>query len=128
MADLVAWVKALRAHFLTATFAPVVLGASVAFGQTGLFSLHYFVLALAGVSFIHLGANMSNDYFDYKSGNDDVNIMGSEYSGGSRVIQEGLIRPRHILYASLIFFAAGSIIGLYFILILVAWKYWRWDL
>lgn len=46
---------------------------------------------------LHLGANMLNDYFDHRTGNDAANRKFSPFNGGSRVIQEGLLRPMQIL-------------------------------
>jgi 1,4-dihydroxy-2-naphthoate octaprenyltransferase len=106
-----AWFTALRAHFLTATAAPLLIGTAVAWYAAGSFHLVNFLLACAGGILIHLGANMSNDYFDFASETDIKNASGSAYSGGSRVIQEGLIPARQILIASIACFAAGSGIG-----------------
>ena len=112
-----AWFKALRAHFLTATVAPVLVGTGVAWQVAGRFDPVTFVLALAGGILIHLGANMSNDYFDWKSETDALNANTSAYSGGSRVIQDGLIPARQILAAALGCVVAGSLIGIF----LVVW-------
>ena len=62
---------------------------------------------------MHAGTNLANDYFDYIAGCDEANPTPTPFSGGSRVIQNGQILPKKILYASLISFALGSAIGLY---------------
>jgi 1,4-dihydroxy-2-naphthoate octaprenyltransferase len=55
-----------------------------------------------------------NDYFDYKSGNDQVNIeFVRPFSGGSRMIQLGLLTPFEVLSGALLFYILGSAIGLY---------------
>ena len=107
-----AWFTALRAHFLTATAAPLLVGTAVAWFAARSFDLVNFLLACAGGILIHLGANMSNDYFDFASETDAKNASGSAYSGGSRVIQQGLIPARHILIAAIACFAAGALIGI----------------
>ena len=56
---------------------------------------------------------MANDYFDHLSGCDEANPDPTPFSGGSRMIQNGLITPKRILYAALITFAIGGGIGLY---------------
>ncbi len=109
------WLRALRAHFLTATIAPVVVGTAVAWFETARFDLGIFLLAFAGVILVHLGANMANDYFDYRSETDDRNASSSAYSGGSRVIQDGLIPARHVLVAAVCCLAAGSLIGFFLV-------------
>ncbi len=68
---------------------------------------------MIGASFIHAGTNLANDYFDHLWGCDEINPNPTPFSGGSRVIQNGLIAPKKILYASLVTFILGSVIGLY---------------
>ncbi len=99
--------------FFTATIIPVIFGAIVAWHDTGNFIWLRFFLALSGAMLIHAGTNLANDYFDHRWGCDEANLTPTPFSGGSRVIQEGLIAPRNILYVSLAAFSAGSAIGLY---------------
>lgn len=107
------WLKELRAEFLTASVTPVLLAAAIARHETGGIDLPLFVLTLAGAAFLHLGTNTANDYFDHRSGNDEANIRYVRpFTGGSRLIQEGLITPRAVLATSLSFFAAGLVIGI----------------
>ncbi len=40
---------------------------------------------------MHLGLNMANDIFDDASGADAANVTPTPFSGGSRVIQYGLV-------------------------------------
>lgn len=110
-----AWIKALRAHFLTATVAPVLVGTAAAWYAAGSFDLASFILALVGCALIHLGANMSNDYFDYRSETDALNASASAFSGGSRVIQDGLLSARQILTAAIACLSAGSLIGIWLV-------------
>lgn len=107
------WIKAVRAPFYVASVLPVILGASLAFFHTGSIYWQGLILSVMAMLFIHTGGNLANDYFDYRSGNDNVNLKYNPFSGGSRVIQDGLIKPKHILYVSIASFAVGSIIGLY---------------
>ncbi|MFH1258543.1 MAG: 1,4-dihydroxy-2-naphthoate octaprenyltransferase [Elusimicrobiota bacterium] len=103
----------LRAPFFTASIIPILLGASMARLEQ---KIHwpYFWLTLIGGVLIHAGTNVINDYFDYKSGND---IMNREYirpfTGGSRLIQRGLLSPNEVLFQALLYFFLGSLIGLY---------------
>lgn len=106
-------IKASRLPFITATVVPVVLGSVVAWHQVRVFNWVYFWLVLAGVSFLHFGTNMANDYFDHKSRNDWINKTPTPFSGGSRVIQEGLMKPGLELAVAIACFAIGSLIGLY---------------
>jgi 1,4-dihydroxy-2-naphthoate octaprenyltransferase len=62
---------------------------------------------------MHTATNLTNDYFDHLSGCDEANKTPTAFSGGSRVIQEGLLAPKKIFYAALASLALGSAIGLY---------------
>ncbi len=57
----------------------------------------YFLLVLTGGIFVHLGANVVNDYYDYTSGNDTLNKeFVRPFTGGSRTIPTGLLTPREV--------------------------------
>ncbi len=107
------WVHALRAPFFSATLIPVFLGTAIAFYETGIFHFWPFALTTIAMLFIHAGINLANDYYDGKSGADALNTNPTPFSGGSRVIQDGIIPAPHIKYAFLLCLAIGSLIGLY---------------
>ena len=107
------WIKGIRAPFFTASAIPVLVGTALAWNMTGKFSLYKFILVLVGVPLFNAGTNLANDYYDHKTGNDDINTSLTPFSGGSRVIQNGLIPAKHILIGSFLFFGRGSVIGLY---------------
>ena len=115
------WLAELRAPFLTGSVTPVVLGSVVAWRATGAFHWGHFVLAALGAACLHFGANIANDYYDHHSGNDEVNVgFIRPFSGGSRLIQEGLLPARQVLTASILFYAAALAIGVYLTLA-VSW-------
>ncbi len=113
MTNFKAWLKACRLPFLTATLIPVLFGVVYAWHDTGSLKWSLFFLTFIGVAFIHIGTNLTNDYYDHKSGNDANNQAPTPFSGGSRVIQDGCITPKKILCAALTFFTLGVAIGLY---------------
>jgi 1,4-dihydroxy-2-naphthoate octaprenyltransferase len=104
--------RILRAPFFTATLAPVFVGTAVAWAQ-GHFHLAYFALTLIGAVAIHAGLNVANDYFDHLSGNDEAHPHPTPFSGGSRVIQEGIVTARQMLAISVMAFVLGAAIGLF---------------
>jgi 1,4-dihydroxy-2-naphthoate octaprenyltransferase len=112
------WIRELRAPFFTASIVPVVLGTAVAWYYHGSFSWWIFLLALAVTVCLHAGTNVVNDYFDYKSGCDVIN---KEYipmfSGGSRLLVDGVLRPRSVYIFAMGFFTLGilSSLLLYFV-------------
>lgn len=108
------WLLELRAPFFTASVVPVVLGAVIAWQRKGTFHWGYFLLTLVGGVLLHAGTNVANDYFDYLNRSDEINVeFVSPFTGGSRMIQAGLLSPREVIAEALILFALGSLIGLY---------------
>lgn len=105
-------IRTLRLPFVIATILPVTLGAVVAY-RAGFFDWLLFGLTLVGAVLIHLGLNVANDYFDYTSGADDINTTPTPFSGGSRVIQYGLLHPSSVLSLFTAAYLGGAVIGLY---------------
>jgi 1,4-dihydroxy-2-naphthoate polyprenyltransferase len=103
---------ATRLPFLTATVVPVALGGAVA-ARDHAFSWGWFLLALAGACAVHLGLNIANDLFDDASGADAANVTPTPFSGGSRVIQYGLVSRRAMRLAGVGFYAVAIAIGVY---------------
>lgn len=104
--------QAVRAPFFTGTIVPVVLGAVEA-ARVGRFDLGFFLLCLAGALSFQAAANVINDYFDYLGGTDNVNRYHNLFSGGSRVIQDGLLSSRQTLALGIVLLLTGIGIGLY---------------
>jgi 1,4-dihydroxy-2-naphthoate octaprenyltransferase len=107
------WIVAIRAPFFTASVAPALVGVAVAFFEG--YAVHWWhaALTLVGLLAIHGGTNLANDYFDHVTRDDWVNVTPTPFSGGSRVIQEGIISPRAMFIYSLACFAVGIACGLY---------------
>lgn len=101
-----------RTPFVVAVVMPVLLGAVIAWRE-GIFHVGYFLLTLIGAVCINLGLNMSNDYFDHLSGGDEINRELTPFSGGSRVIQDGIVSAKQVLAWSAFFYLIGIVIGLY---------------
>lgn len=105
-------IKELRLEFLTGSVTPVLLSTALARHDAGRWSPPVFALTAAGVIFLHLGANTANDYFDHLSGNDAANVdYVRPFTGGSRLIQEGLISPGAVLAISIAMFAGALFCG-----------------
>jgi 1,4-dihydroxy-2-naphthoate octaprenyltransferase len=109
-----AYLVELRAPFLTVSVLPVVLASAIAHYETGLWDPLLFGLPLAGAVLLHLGSNTINDWFDHRSGNDEVNVdFASPFTGGSRMIQAGSVTPRGVLILSIVLFTLATLIGIY---------------
>ncbi len=106
----------MRPPFFTAAIVPVLLGSALAWHNTSKFSWFLFFLTLLGGVLLHAGVNITNDYYDHKSGTDDINKeFANPFTGGSRMIQNGLLSPREVLIEGLLCYAVGSLIGIYLI-------------
>ncbi len=100
-----------RLPFLTATIVPVLLGILIA-ARTGSFDLVAALLTIIGASFVQLGLNVANDVFDTVQGADDANVTPTQFSGGSRVIQYGLVSLRQMATLATMFYVLAGVIGL----------------
>ena len=105
---------------LSSTVKPESLIISVISGTVGtaLAALHgplhwdYYVLTILGIALLHAGANVMNDYFDYRNRIDTADVPGS-YATEGRVLIQKKLQPRQVLCLSLILFALSLPIGIY---------------
>jgi general stress protein 26 len=112
------WYSAIRAPFLVAGIPSAILGALIAYNNTGLFNLSLFILTLVGVIIGHISVNLLNDYYDHKLETDVRNrSFIRPFSGGSRVLQMGLLSPLEVLSAGLASLTIFFLIGLYISLV-----------
>ena len=117
MTKVFTWLVIMRLPFLTATFVPLLVGAAVANFMGYDVSWSLLGLTILGGSFLHIGTNTANDYFDHTSGTDEANYNYMvPYSGGSRSIQMGLISAKGMLTVSLVSFALSAVVGVPLIL------------
>ncbi len=103
--------RATRLPFLTATIVPVLLGILIA-ASHGAFDLATAALTVIGAAFVQLGLNVANDVFDTAQGADDANVTPTQFSGGSRVIQYGLVSLRQMATLATVFYVAAALVGL----------------
>jgi len=112
---------ATRLPFLTATLVSILLGIAVA-GYDGQFNLWFaFVTFVAGAA-IHIGLNVANDVFDGLSGADEANFRPTQYSGGSRVIQRGIVPLSRMVAISATGYLVGSALGIYLVIETGSWE------
>ncbi len=107
------WYVNTRVPFLTAALVPVLLGTALAWFAVGGLHWGFFLLTLIAGLAMHAGTNVINDFFDYKSHNDDINReFIRPFSGGSRTIQLGLTSPLETLMLALFYFGIAIVLGL----------------
>ncbi len=104
--------RTFRLPFVIATILPISIGAVIAY-RAGFFDWALFALTMIGALLVHLGVNTANDYFDARSGADDINTTPTPFSGGSRIIQYGLLPPLTVFSLSTGAYIGGCLIGLY---------------
>lgn len=109
-----AWKEAVRPLSLTASLVPVLLGGAIAFSVNSSFNIFLFVLTLLGAVMIQAGTNMINDWKDAERDNENVEGL-RPFTGGSRVIQLGLISRGDMGFFGLVFSALAALIGIYLV-------------
>lgn len=109
-----AWllVRATRLPFLTATLVSVFLGLAIA-AHDAPFRWGLAILTTIAACAVHLGLNVANDVFDTLSGADAANPTPTAFSGGSRVIVQGLLTVPQMVALGALCYAVGLGIGLY---------------
>ncbi len=90
----------LRALYIAAVGAPIVLGAVIAWRRAHAFDVGLFALCLVGVIMLQAGTTMTNDAFDLR------------YHG-----EEPSLLPVQVLQGGLAFFVVGGMVGLYIALV-----------
>ncbi|MCH2206990.1 MAG: prenyltransferase [Lentisphaerales bacterium] len=108
------WLKVMRVSqgFFFISAMPVLLGsAMVIYHYDVSVSPLVFFLMVIGSLVYHLGADMINEYYDHISGNDALVDVKTPFSGGTGILEKGLIRPQKVLYMSWLFFLIGAIIS-----------------
>jgi len=99
-ASVISWIKAARLPSQTYIFLPLLLGEAIALNQGSEFDTWRFVAVhLFGLA-IQLYIVFANDYADQET--DRNNVTFTPFSGGSRVLVDGDLRPTQILRAAII--------------------------
>lgn len=106
---LLAWYKATRPRVFTATYVPILLAGAVAL-QNHVFRIIPFILALIGTMALQAGANLVNEYFDYRRGADEL-----KQAGQGMTIKQNLLSPREVLIGAIVTIILGSLIGIYLV-------------
>jgi 1,4-dihydroxy-2-naphthoate octaprenyltransferase len=78
------------------------------------FSMVDAILVYSGIFCLHCSVDLLNDYFDFKRGIDSRTLR-TRFSGGTGVLPEGLLTPKAVYRAAIIFLILGLGIGVYFV-------------
>ncbi len=102
------WFQAARPFAYPASIIPVLVATVWTFVNfSGNINWSLFPVILFGAVLFHTGTNLVSEYFDYIKGVDRPETFGS-----SRVLVDGLLKPKAALYGGLITFAVGFALGM----------------
>ncbi|MBN1291554.1 MAG: prenyltransferase [Candidatus Latescibacteria bacterium] len=104
------WLAEIRANFLILSVVLVMIGGTAA-RYHGSFHPGLFIITLLGIVFAHISVNLFNEYSDWKTGI-DFQTNRTPFSGGSGMLQQKLLYPRHVKTASWITLFGAFLIGL----------------
>jgi 1,4-dihydroxy-2-naphthoate polyprenyltransferase len=99
--------RLLRPFTLTASLVPVLIGTGMALSQ-GHFHALLFLSFLIASLLIQVATNMFNEYFDYKRGLDDHNMVGI----AGTIVRDG-VHPRTVIRLAWICVAVSVLLGVY---------------
>ena len=103
------WWHLMRPHTLTASFAPVILGTTIALviEKHSINWLLFFAMLIASM-LIQAATNMFNEYYDYKRGLDNENSVGI----GGTIVRHG-VAPKTIMQIAIVFYIIAALLGVY---------------
>ena len=110
------WLRAIRIRFLLASVIAVSLGLAVTWWHSGTIDIFQAALTMGGVIALHASVDLLNDYWDFKRGI-DTRTKRTGMSGGTGVLPEGLLKPKSVYNAGILFLVAGGLIGGYFVVL-----------
>jgi len=109
------WLRAIRIRFLLASIIAVSTGLAISWWAGNSITIFDAVLTFLGVLALHASVDLLNDYWDFKRGIDSKTVR-TKMSGGSGVLPEGLLDPKQVYRAGIIFLIIGALIGTYFVI------------
>ena len=107
------YAMATRPMFLTASLLAVITGTSLGWHSAGRLDTPAALLALLIIALLHAAANVLNDVYDELNGADRLNTLRIyPYTGGSRVIQNGVLTLGQMRNWGLLLLCLATLFGL----------------
>ncbi len=100
-----------RAPFFTAIITPALLATALAIKDAEEISWVRFALVMLGLVAAHAGANLVNDYYDFRQGADNPDVKRTPFSGGSPHLVEGSEKESTFLILAIASFAVCAACG-----------------
>ncbi|MER5175421.1 MAG: prenyltransferase [Candidatus Nitrosocosmicus sp.] len=111
------WLRVIRFKFLAASAIAVTNGLALSYWyQSNNFNILYAILTYLGIFCLHASVDLFNDYWDFKRGIDLI-TKKTKFSGGTGVLPEGLLKPKDVFRAGILFLILGLSIGISFVFI-----------
>ena len=110
------WLRAIRVRFLLASVIAVSLGLSLTWWNSGSIDIFQAILTMSGVIALHASVDLLNDYWDFKRGI-DTKTKRTSMSGVTGVLPDGLLKPKSVYNAGILFLVIGGLIGGYFVVL-----------
>jgi 1,4-dihydroxy-2-naphthoate polyprenyltransferase len=104
------WIAAVRPQFLTITAVAVLVGLATARASASPIAWGAAFVTLLGALIVHAGANVVNDYYDRFADEGNVERL-APFTGGSRMIQDGLLVAQAVLVYGYALLAATIVLG-----------------
>ena len=109
------WYKNARPISLPQSMLPALTAVALSYGQSS-FSWIAAIASVLGVAFLHLGLNLLDDWFDYRSGSVEARQKVSNEGFRGRMIKypyltSGEATPKQLLGAVACFLAAAAVMG-----------------
>lgn len=99
--------RAARINFLAASLIPFFTGWALALSAGFNINPMMVFLGAMGIASAHIAGNVLNDLADHQSGNDLIDDRRSPFFGGSKVIKDGLVTFREMIFLAAVFFAVA---------------------
>lgn len=109
------FIRAARLPFLSASIFPFFAGSLL---ERSDFRFLPFILGFIVAGSTHISANLINDYADSRSGADWQDKRFYEFFGGSKLIQEGILKESSYLKLSILFFCVATLSVLFLAVVL----------
>jgi 1,4-dihydroxy-2-naphthoate octaprenyltransferase len=109
------WIMAIRPYAFPASIIPVLYGSvlAVILNPYLKFDFLLFFLTLIGAMLVHVGTNLINDIYDFKSGIDKEDKEIGIPHGGSMVLSKGFMNVKEMKIGAVIALVLASLIGIY---------------
>ncbi len=111
-----AYRTAIRPLSLTASLVSVLLGGALAISATGTLDFGLFALTLVAALLVQVGTNMINDWKDAERDGENRAAL-RPFSGGSRVIQLGLVSRAEMGFWGMTLSLVAAVIGIYLLVV-----------